>query len=948
MRTPLKHCIVRSQSYMAKDFNATLNLPKTEFPMRAGLPKREPEMLKHWEELDIYNEMLKKNEGKPRFNLHDGPPFSNGDIHMGHALNKSIKDFITRSYAMRGYYTPYIPGWDNHGMPIESAIIKEQKLNHKAMSISDFRSACHDYAEKYVQRQMQGFKRLGVISDWEHPYRTMSKGFEADEIRIFGQMYKNGHIYKGLKPVYWCAKDETALAEAEIEYQDDPCTTVYVKFPMKDDLGKLSHIDHSKLYFVIWTTTIWTLPGNLAIALNPVEEYALVKAPNGEIYIMAEALVEKVMGVGGFENYEIVETHMGQFFENMLAQHPFIDKTSRLLLADYVTMDSGTGCVHTAPGFGADDYQTCMRYGMEMVVPVDDQGRHTDYAGKYAGMKTDESNPVILQDMKESGVLFASEEIVHSYPHCWRCKSPIIFRATPQWFCSVDSFKEDAVQACENVKWIPAWGKERMGSMIRERADWCISRQRRWGLPIPVFYCSDCHKPVCTDESIESVAAVFEENGSNAWFDLEAEQLLPNGFKCPHCGGVHFTKETDTLDGWFDSGSTHYASMQRDQGFWPADMYLEGGDQYRGWFQSSLLVAVGALGKGAPYKECLTHGWTVDGEGRAMHKSLGNGIDPADLIKEFGADLVRLWAGSADYHVDVRCSKDIFKHLSQNYLKFRNTARYCLGNLDGFDPNNLVAPEEMEELDRWAITQLNALIEKVEQAYSDYEFHVVSHAINDFCVVELSSFYLDIIKDRLYCEETNGVKRRSAQTALYLILDTLTKMFAPILAFTCDEIWLSMPHRDSDDARNVILNEMNKPFAEYALSTEQLAKWDALISVRNDVNVVLEAARGSKRIGKALEASVTINPTDTGSKEAVDAISEMNLSELFIVSKCLISDEAPAEDAVVGTGSANAGLKISVIEAQGTKCPRCWMVTDQADAETGLCPRCASVVAKIN
>ena len=932
---------------MAKDFNATLNLPKTEFPMRAGLPKREPEMLKHWEELDIYNEMLKKNEGKPRFNLHDGPPFSNGDIHMGHALNKSIKDFITRSYAMRGYYTPYIPGWDNHGMPIESAIIKEQKLNHKAMSISDFRSACHDYAEKYVQRQMQGFKRLGVIGDWEHPYRTMSKGFEADEIRIFGQMYKNGHIYKGLKPVYWCAKDETALAEAEIEYQDDPCTTVYVKFPMKDDLGKLSHIDHSKLYFVIWTTTIWTLPGNLAIALNPVEEYALVKAPNGEIYIMAEALVEKVMGVGGFENYEIVETHMGQFFENMLAQHPFIDKTSRLLLADYVTMDSGTGCVHTAPGFGADDYQTCMRYGMEMVVPVDDQGRHTDYAGKYAGMKTDESNPVILQDMKESGVLFASEEIVHSYPHCWRCKSPIIFRATPQWFCSVDSFKEDAVQACENVKWIPAWGKERMGSMIRERADWCISRQRRWGLPIPVFYCSDCHKPVCTDESIESVAAVFEENGSNAWFDLEAEQLLPNGFKCPHCGGVHFTKETDTLDGWFDSGSTHYASMQRDQGFWPADMYLEGGDQYRGWFQSSLLVAVGALGKGAPYKECLTHGWTVDGEGRAMHKSLGNGIDPADLIKEFGADLVRLWAGSADYHVDVRCSKDIFKHLSQNYLKFRNTARYCLGNLDGFDPNILVAPEEMEELDRWAITQLNALIEKVEQAYSDYEFHVVSHAINDFCVVELSSFYLDIIKDRLYCEETNGVKRRSAQTALYLILDTLTKMFAPILAFTCDEIWLSMPHRDSDDARNVILNEMNKPFAEYALSAEQLAKWDALISVRNDVNVVLEAARGSKRIGKALEASVTINPTDTGSKEAVEAISEMNLSELFIVSKCLISDEAPAEDAVVGTGSANAGLKISVIEAQGTKCPRCWMVTDQADAETGLCPRCASVVAKI-
>ena len=932
---------------MSQDFNSTLNLPKTDFPMRAGLPKREPEMLKHWEEMDLYNEMLKKNEGKPRFSLHDGPPFSNGDIHMGHALNKSIKDFIIRSYAMRGYYTPYIPGWDNHGMPIESAIIKEQKLNHKAMSVSDFRSACEAYAEKYIQRQMDGFKRLGVIGDWEHPYKTMNKGFEADEVRIFGKMYLNGHIYKGLKPVYWCAKDETALAEAEIEYQDDPCTTVYVKFPMKDDLGKLSHIDHSKLSFVIWTTTIWTLPGNLAIALNPVEEYALVKAPNGEIYIMAEALTDKVMKVGGFDSYEIIETHPGTFFENMLAQHPFLDKTSRLLLADYVTMDSGTGCVHTAPGFGADDYQTCLRYGMDMVVPVDDQGRHTDYAGKYAGLKTDESNPIILEDMRESGVLFASEEIVHSYPHCWRCKSPIIFRATPQWFCSVDSFKNEAIQACENVRWLPAWGKERMGAMIRERADWCISRQRRWGLPIPVFYCEDCKKPICTEETIETVAKLFEEKGSNAWFDMEAEEILPKSFVCPHCGGVHFFKETNTLDGWFDSGSTHFAAMQRDQGFWPADMYMEGGDQYRGWFQSSLLVAVGALGKGAPYKECLTHGWTVDGEGKAMHKSLGNGVDPADIVKEFGADMVRLWAGSADYHVDVRCSKEIFKQLTQNYLKFRNTARYCLGNLDGFDANDLVAPQDMEELDRWAITKLNRLIEKVAQAYNDYEFHIVSHAINDFCVVELSSFYLDIIKDRLYCEEKNGLKRRSAQTALYLILDSMAKMFAPILAFTCDEIWLAMPHREGDDPRNIILNEMNKPFTDYALSDEELARWDTLIAVRGDVNGVLEAARGSKRIGKSLEAAVTLKVGDQAAKNAVDSISDMNLSELFIVSQCLISEEGEAEDAVVGTGSAFPGLTVSVIEAPGTKCPRCWMHSQQADPETGLCPRCAAVVAKL-
>ena len=932
---------------MAQKYDLTLNLPKTDFPMRAGLPKREPDMLKHWEELDIYNEMLKKNEGKPLFNLHDGPPFSNGNIHMGHALNKSIKDFITRSYAMRGYYTPYIPGWDNHGMPIESAIIKEQKLNHKAMSVADFRSACEAYAEKYIGIQMEGFKRLGVIGDWEHPYKTMNKGFEADEVRVFGKMYKNGHIYKGLKPVYWCAHDETALAEAEIEYQDDPCTTVYVKFAMNDDLGKLSHLDKSKLYFIIWTTTIWTLPGNLAIALHPDESYAIVKAANGEMYIVAEALVEKVMKVGGIDEYEIVETHSGSFFENMLASHPFLPKTSRLVLADYVTMDSGTGCVHTAPGFGADDYLTCKRYGMEMVVPVDDQGRHTDYAGKYAGLKTDESNPIILNDMRDSGVLFASEDIVHSYPHCWRCKHPIIFRATPQWFCSVDSFKEEAVKACENVRWLPAWGQERMASMIRERADWCISRQRRWGLPIPVFYCSDCGKPVCTDESIESVAAIFEEHGSNAWFEREAEELLPQGFKCPHCGGTHFTKETDTLDGWFDSGSTHFAAMKRDQGFWPANMYMEGGDQYRGWFQSSLLVAVGALGMGAPYKECLTHGWTVDGEGRAMHKSLGNGVDPADIVKEFGADMIRLWAGSADYHVDVRCSKEIFKQLSQNYLKFRNTARYCLGNLDGFDANDLVKPEDMLELDKWAMTKLNKLIEKAAAAYDDYEFHVVSHLINDFCVVELSNFYLDIIKDRLYCEERDGLKRRSAQTALYLILDTMTKMFAPILAFTCDEIWLAMPHRDGDDVRNVVLNEMNKPFTEYALDDDEMAKWDALISVRNDVNGVLEAARGAKRIGKPLEASVTLHAKGA-SKQTVERISDMNLSELFIVSECLISDEDEHDpEAVVGDGSYNSGLTVSVKEAPGTKCPRCWMHSTKADPETGLCPRCAAVVAKL-
>ena len=933
------------------DYNKTINLPKTDFPMRAGLPKREPEMLKRWQEQDVYNELLKKNEGKPRFNLHDGPPFSNGALHMGHALNKAIKDFITRSYAMRGYYTPYIPGWDNHGMPIESAIIKEQKLNRKAMSVPEFRSACHAYAQHYMDVQSEGFQRMGVIGDWEHPYCTMNPGFEAEEVKVFGEMYKKGYIYKGLKPVYWCPHDETALAEAEIEYQDDPCTTVYVKFPMHDDQGKLSAYDKSKLFFVIWTTTIWTLPGNLGISLHPEEPYALVKAPNGEVYIMAEALVDKVMPLGGFDTWEIAETHTGDFFENMLADHPFLPKTSRLLLADYVTMDSGTGCVHTAPGFGADDYETCKRYGMDMVVPVDDQGRHTDYAGKYAGMKTDESNPVILNDMKESGMLFASEDIVHSYPHCWRCKGPIIFRATPQWFCSVESFKDEACAACDDVRWVPEWGKERMKAMVRERTDWCISRQRRWGLPIPVFYCKDCGKPIVTDETIATISALFAKEGSNAWFAKEAEEILPEGFTCPHCGSkTGFEKEEDTLDGWFDSGSTHFAAMKRDQGWWPANMYLEGLDQYRGWFQSALLTAVGAFGKGAPFKECVTHGWTVDGEGKAMHKSLGNGMDPYEIMDKYGADLLRLWAASADYHADVRCSDAIFKQLSQNYLKFRNTARYCLGNLDGFDPDNLSAPEEMEELDRWAITRLNALIDKCFKAYDDYEFLVVTHAVNDFCVVEMSNFYLDIIKDRLYCEERDGAKRRSAQTALFLILDTMTKIMAPILAYTCDEIWQAMPHRSGDDGRNVVFNDMNQPFADYALDDKAMAKWDTVIRLRNDVNAVLETARADKKIGKALEACVTLHAGDDEAASALVETMGLNLAELFIVSQCVVSGAAPAEGSVTGQGTAFPGLTVEVAEAQGAKCERCWMqsTTVGADADhPTLCARCAQVVRNL-
>ncbi|MFI3313928.1 MAG: isoleucine--tRNA ligase, partial [Eubacteriales bacterium] len=702
--------------------------------------------------------------------------------------------------------------------------------------------------------------------------------------------------------------------------------------------------DLSKMFFVIWTTTTWTLPGNQAIALHPRDSYVLVKAGE-EMYVVAEALCAKTMKEGGFESYEIVDTFVGSDFEYMTAQHPFLDRDSILVTADYVTMESGTGCVHTAPGFGADDYQTCLRYKIDMVVPVDDRGIQTADAGKFAGMYYEKSNAAILADLQETGALFASEDIVHSYPHCWRCKSPIIFRATPQWFCSVESFKDDAVAACENVRWLPTWGKDRMVAMIRERNDWCISRQRKWGLPIPVFYCDSCKKPVCDDATIGAVSSLFAEKGSNAWFDMDAMEILPEGYACPHCGGTHFFKEEDTLDGWFDSGSTHMGSMLKDQGFWPADMYIEGADQYRGWFQSSLLTAVASRGEAiAPFKECLTHGWVVDGEGRAMHKSLGNGVAPTEITKKYGADILRLWAASSDYRVDVRCSDNIFKQLAQNYLKFRNTARYCLGNLEGFDPNNLVAPADMLELDKWAIAKLNSLIEACEKAYDVYEYHTITHAINDFCVVELSSFYLDIIKDRLYCDDKDGLARRSAQTALYLILDTMTKMFAPILAFTCDEIWQAMAHTEADDSRNVLLNTMNKPFADYALSEDEMAKWDTIIALRSDINTVLEAARSEKKIGKALEAGVTLVATDDDAKAALSAVSSLKLAELFIVSAVEVAETAP--EGVTGAGTNFPGLTIVVEDAPGTKCPRCWMhsVTDHAD---GLCPRCASVVATL-
>ncbi len=936
---------------MAQDYNSTVNLPRTDFPMRASLPAREPGMLKRWEEMDLYNKMLERNDGKPLFVLHDGPPFSNGHLHMGHALNKAIKDFIVRYKSMTGYRTPFTPGWDNHGMPIESAIIKQQKLNRKAMSVPEFRDACHTFAQNFVDIQREEFKRLGYLGDWDHPYLTMDPKFEAEEVKVFGEMYRKGYIYKGKKPVYWCPHDETALAEAEIEYAEDPVTTIFVKFRVEDDLGKLSGIEPlENIYFVIWTTTTWTLPGNLAICLNPGYEYTLTRASNGEVYIMAKELAESVLKKAGLEAVEVLATFKGAELELMTARHPLFDQTSLVIVGDHVTLDAGTGCVHTAPAYGADDFFVCQKYpqipsGRDLVVNVDDSGRFTSAAGKYEGLSVLKAHEPIFADLVACGAILASENITHSYPHCWRCKNPIIFRATDQWFCSVDAFKDEAVKAAEGVTWIPDWGRDRISSMVRERADWCISRQRHWGLPIPVFYCSECGKPICTEETIEKISAIFREKGSNAWFEMDAGELAPEGFVCPHCGGSHFEKETDTLDGWFDSGSTHIASMELDAPrTWPADLYMEGGDQYRGWFQSSLLTAVAVRGA-APYRTVLTHGWTVDGEGRQMHKSLGNGISPEDIVKKYGADLVRLWAASADYRNDMRCSENIFRQLSDKYLKIRNTARYILGNLNGFDPENRVEFADMLPLDKWAIVRLDSLVAKCLDAYERYEFYNVTYAVHNFCVVEMSSFYLDIIKDRLYCDAPDSLSRRSAQSAIYTILDSMVRLLAPILAFTSDEIWQAMPHDASANPLHVMLNDMPAPHPDRAFDGAEAERWDKLIALRADVLKALEMRRADKSIGKPLDAAVTLYVSD-GAREDFDKLSGMDLAQMFIVSRVSV---------VYGEGDGLAGesfpgVTVAVAPCDAPKCLRCWNRAESVGADPDhpeLCERCAKVVKSL-
>ena len=930
------------------DYNQTVHLPQTDFPMRAGLPKREPEMLQEMYDHDLYHKMVKRNEGKPTFVLHDGPPYANGNIHIGTALNKILKDMIVKHRNMTGWCAPYVPGWDTHGLPIESAVLKDKKVKRDEMTTAQFRTKCREYAESYIEKMTGQFQRLGVLGEWENPYITLLPEFEAKQIEVFGKMAEKGLIYKGMKPVYWCPFDQTALAEAEIEYADDPCTTIFVKFPVADDKGKLGqYADLSRTYFVIWTTTPWTIPGNYAICLNAEFDYVLLQVPGGDVYVLAKDLAESVCKAAGIDYAActVLATLKGSAFELMRAKHPLFDRESVILNGEHVTLDAGSGCVHTAPGFGAEDFQICQQYdkaGLTHIgvpVPVNAKGVMTDE--RYNGQFYAKGNDMVVADLEAEGFLVAKENITHSYPHCWRCKHPIIYRATEQWFCSVDAIKDAAVKACDSIQWKPDWGKDRMTSMITERNDWCISRQRVWGVPIPIFYCDDCGADIVTPETIAHVAALFREHGSNVWFDREAADLLPQGFVCPKCGKAHFTKETDIMDVWFDSGSTWAAvAAERPYLKYPADLYLEGGDQYRGWFQSSMLTSIAVNGV-APYKQIATHGWTVDGEGKAMHKSLGNAVSPDEVIKDYGADMLRLWVASADYTQDMRISKDIMKQLSQAYLKIRNTARYMLGNLCDFEPDrDLVPAEHLMELDRYALHTFNELAKTARAAYDRYEFHAVYRAVYNFCVVDMSNFYLDIIKDRLYCGAE--AERRSAQTALYHILDGMTRLIAPILAFTSDEIWHAMRHAQGVNAESVLFNDMPSDNAAFALDAAARERWAKLVSLRDAVNKALENARNAGVFKKAQDTDVTLSVSESDAA----FLAGVDLASLCIVSKVTVTTGA-----VEGEKSEDCLIPCTIAVAldESPKCPRCWNHSEHIGTDghhNQLCDRCAAVVGE--
>ena len=904
----------------------TLLMPNTKFPMRGNLPNKEPEFLKRWEEMDLYNKILEKNAGKPSYVLHDGPPYANGNIHIGHALNKILKDFIVKYKNMNGFVSPYVPGWDTHGLPIEQVLVNNG-VDRKSMPATKFRNKCKDYALKQVDKQRADFKKLGVIGDWENPYLTLDPKFEAEQIRVFGKMVDKGYIYKGLKPIYWSPSSESALAEAEIEYRDHTSPSIYVGFELVSEDG----VVEKGTKFVIWTTTPWTLPANLGIAVHPDFEYQEVKV-NGENYLLAKERVNFLTEQFGWENFELGKTVLGKELEYLLCQHPFLDRTSTVILADYVTLDSGTGLVHTAPGHGVDDFIVGQgKYKLGVLSPVDNQGNLTEEAGQFAGQFVFDANKNIIAHLAETGALLKQENITHSYPHDWRSKKPIIFRSTPQWFCSIDAFRSELLDAVDRTKFYSEWGKPRLYNMIRDRGDWVISRQRVWGVPIPVFYAEN-GEAILDNTLIEHVAKIFEVEGSNVWFYKDAKELLPEGYTHPGSPNGEFTKEMDIMDVWFDSGTSHQGCCAlRDDLTYPADLYLEGSDQYRGWFNSSLITSVAISGE-APYKELVSAGFVMDGNGNKMSKSLGNVISPNDVGKQLGAEIIRLWSASVDYTQDVRISNDILKQVSETYRKIRNTFRFLLGNLfnGSFDNRtDLLSYDELEELDKYMVLKFEKVVAKVLDYYENYQFNSITTELINFFNVELSSFYLDYGKDILYIEAEKSHKRLSMLTVLYTVLSKSVRLLAPILSFTAEEVYDNMPY---EDAESVHLTDF--PAKNLIDDAALEAKWDKLLEVRDDVNKALEESRNEKVIGKSLEAAVEIYSNDSEVVELLNSVD--NLHQLFIVSSVEVKEN---------DGVAYDLATVKVTKAEGHRCERCWNIVEEVNEE-GLCPRCASILNK--
>lgn len=914
-------------------YKDTLLMPKTDFPMKANLPNKEPEIQAKWEKENIYQKVLERTKGRPLFVLHDGPPYANGDIHIGHAINKVLKDIIVRYKSMSGYHAPFVPGWDTHGLPIETALIKSGKVDRKKMSVVEFRKLCEEYALKQIDRQREQFKRLGVRGDWDNPYITLTKEYEAEQIKVFGEMAKKGYIYKDKKTVYWSPSSESALAEAEIEYYDKRSPSIYVAFDVTDGKGVLDGDEK----IVIWTTTPWTIPANLAIAVHPDFKYAVVNV-NGVKYVVAKDLLESLTKEFEWENVQIEKTIVGRELEYVETKHPFYDRKSIVVLGEHVTLDAGTGCVHIAPGHGEEDFYIGKKYNLEILCPVDEKGVFTEEAPGFEGIFYDDANKLVTEKLEQAGALLKLGFITHSYPHDWRTKKPVIFRATEQWFASIKDFRDDLIRAIKEVKWYPSWGETRLYNMVKDREDWCISRQRSWGVPIPVFYGED-GEPIITDETIEHVSNLFRKYGSNIWFEWDAKDLLPEGFTSEHSPNGIFTKEMDIMDVWFDSGSSHQAVLrQRDDCAWPADVYLEGSDQYRGWFNSSLSTSVAITGK-APYKAVISHGFALDGEGRKMSKSLGNVVVPNDVMKQLGADILRLWVSSVDYQADVRVSDKILKQIAEAYRKIRNTFRFMLGNLFDFDPkNDRVAVENMSELDRYMLIQLNELIEKVKKHYDEYQFSPIYHTIHNFCTVDLSSFYLDIAKDILYIEKANDIRRRAIQTVIFDTLVALVKLLAPIIPHTTDEVW---SYINGVEEESVQLTDMPEPI-EIPNADELKTKWMKIIAIRDEVLKALEEARNQKIIGKSLTAKVILYPTDEAKQLLHDAGS---LKQLFIVSQVEIAgdkQDAPKE--------ALSFEQVSVIvqQAEGETCERCWVVSTDVgkhEEHPTLCTRCVEVLS---